>query len=121
MSILVKRINSVYETTALKNKEVELHNLKKIFKLNIVILIFIFLVLFFYLIEINQVITFGLRINELEKSKNNLQKINKELEIEKIKLESLSNAQNQILTLGFVKVDNLEYLRPMAGLTLTRK
>lgn len=121
MSILVKKLNNVYKTSSFEKTGTKHQFFKKILKLNIILLIFICLILFFYLIQINQIIALGLKIDELEKNRDNLQKTNKDLEIEKIKLESLSNAQNQISSLDFIKADNAEYLRPVAGLTLTRK
>jgi len=38
-----------------------------------------------------------------------------------MQLESFANNENELSTLSFVKIDKVEYVRPVAGLALTKK
>lgn len=94
---------------------------KKPLILNLILLSLIFVLLIFYLIQINQIITFGFKLNELEKRKEELEKINKSLQLEKIKLESLGNLQEDLTSFNFVKTEKVEYLKQITGGSLTQK
>lgn len=108
-SLLVPRI------TTLTNSS------KKIFLLNLILILLILMILIFYLIEINQITILGFKISELEKKADELKQINKNLKLEKIKLESLNNLQHNLNSLGLVRTEKVEYFKPIEGMALTRK
>lgn len=108
-SLLVPRI------TTLTNSS------KKIFLLNLILILLILMILILYLIEINQITILGFKISELEKKADELKQINKNLKLEKIKLESLNNLQHSLNSLGLVRTEKVEYFKPIEGMALTRK
>lgn len=121
MSPLTKNLNPTYNPLLLERKNYAQVLVQKPLTLNIILLVAIFVVLIFYVIEINQIITFGFKLNELEQKQEEMKKINKTLELEKIKLESLNNTENELTSLDLVKIDKVEYLRPLSGVALTQK
>lgn len=124
MTTLVKKLNGLSNISSVEKKELKLSKVfdfktKPIF--NIIIGSLILVILFCYLLEMNQLVVLGFRVDELERQREELEKTNKNLEMEKMKLESLSGSSNEVANLNFIKVEKIDYLRPMAGLALTKK
>lgn len=124
MTTLVKKLNGLSNVSSVGKKELKL---SKIFDFkakpffNIIIGSLILVILFCYLLEMNQLVVLGFRVDELERQREELKKTNKNLEMEKMKLESLSGTSNEVADLNFIKVEKIDYLRPIAGLALTKK
>lgn len=121
MSSLARKLNPTYNPVLLERKNSTNVLFKKPLTLNIILLAAIFIVLIFHIVEINQLIAFGFKLNELEQKKEEIRKINKTLELEKIKLESLNHTENELTLLDLVKIDKVEYLKPLGGVALTQK
>jgi hypothetical protein len=121
MTTLVRGFNDLARTISIEKKKINILNFKTKPIINLVILGLLLVILVFYLVEINQIVTLGFKVDEMEKSRDDLKKTNKNLEMEKMQLESLNDANQELSALNFVKIDKIDYLRPMAGSTLTKK
>ena len=121
MSPYAKNFTLIHRSPSLSRKSISFGIFKKPLILNIILIIFISFLLIFYLIEVNQIITFSFKLKELEKKKEELKEINKNLELEKIKLESLNNTQNYLNSLGLIKIEKVEYIKSLTSATLTKK
>ncbi len=111
----LNRHNSLF----LSKKNVAGFVLKNPFILNIILLGLIFITLILYLIQMNQIVSLGFKLNELEKKKDELEKINKSLLLEKIKLESSETIQKNLTS--FIKTEKVDYLRPLFETAVSKK
>lgn len=121
MSSLARKLNLTCNPILLERKNAVSIVFKKPLTLNIILLVAIFGILILYIVEINQIIGFGFRLNELEQKSDEIKKTNKVLELEKIKLESLNHAENELSSLNLIKTEKIEYLKPIGGVALTQK
>jgi hypothetical protein len=124
MTTIVRRFNTMSGSSINEKKEIKFFKIldfktKPIF--NIILGSLILVVLFFYLLEMNQIVALGFKVDELERHKEDLKKTNKSLEMEKMQLESLSGASDKLANFNFVKTDKIDYLKPTAGLALNKK
>lgn len=104
-----------------EKKEIKILDFRTKPILNIVLGSLILVVLFFYLLEMNQIVALGFKVDELERQREELKKTNKSLEVEKMQLESLSGSSHELANFNFVKTDKIDYLKPVTGLALTKK
>lgn len=87
--------------------------------LSIILILLIFFLSIFYLLQITQASTKGFKIKELEKKISDLKQTNEKLEFEITHLESIQNIQKLSEELGMVKAEEVEYLEPiMAGVAV---
>lgn len=93
--------------------------LKRTAVLNTILLVLIIFSTILYLFQINKLTVYGFKIKELENKKNDLNQSFQELELKKLRLESINNLQNDFRKIGLVKTETVEYLRPFRPLTGT--
>jgi hypothetical protein len=124
MTTIARRFNVTPSNSLNEKKEIKFLKIldfqtKPIF--NIILSSLILVVFFFYLLEMNQIVALGFKVDELERHKEDLKKTNKSLEMEKMQLESLSGTSDELANFNFVKTDKIDYLKPVTGLALTKK
>lgn len=121
MTTLARGFNDSRGTSSTEKIKINILNFKTSHILNAVILGLVVVISAFYLIEMNQIVALGFKVDELERNREELKKTNKNLEMEKMNLESLSNSEKELSALNFVRTDKVDYVRPVAGLALTKK
>ena len=89
--------------------------------LNVILTILVLIFLLLYLLEVNQLIVFSFKLKELRERKERLGEINKNLELKKLKHESLNNTQSYLNSLGLVKTEKVDYVKDISSATLTKK
>lgn len=82
-----------------------------------VILIITFLA--FYIFQIGKVISQGYQIQNYQKKIDDIAEKNKILEINAVKINSLENIDSKIHSLGFEKIDKINYIQVLEGPVVT--
>ena len=86
----------------------------KIKTLNIIAVTLFFVIGFYYLIQINNLVVKGYQIKELEKKISQLKLESERLELETLQLQSMGNIEEGVEKLGMVAVGEIEYLVPIS-------
>jgi len=93
---------------------------KKPLVFNIVLISLILFFIIFQLILVNKMAIYSFKTKELEEKKIKLKQETKNLELEKIRIESLESIQAGLKNLNLVKTENLEYLKSVSGAVATK-
>jgi len=80
------------------------------FRPNLIIFIFVFLFIITYLFQVTSISHLGYEVRELEDRASELQSVNTKLELKAARLQSITRVEERARKLGFVEVDNIEYL-----------
>ncbi len=93
----------------LKGKILNFNNLNKLICFSIVLL------LGFYIVNINDMVVKGFKLQELRKERNSVVEITKELENKKINRESYSEVSKRVDGLKMIAVNNIDYIKVVNG------
>lgn len=83
---------------------------------SVLIFIIIFTIGIFYLGQVNKLATLGFRLHELENKAGELERVNRNIELKIISLQSMDRLKSLAEVLNLVKVDKIEYIDKAAEL-----
>ena len=64
----------------------------------------------FYLVQVNNSSTIGYQLRDLDAQSKSLAEVNKKLEIDIVKVQSIANLDEKVAALNMVPVENIKYL-----------